>query len=162
MVCKDAPQEESDRLGDVPMIYHQFIIWQHDWLVKAYINTDVSDAREILDELWSLGADMDTMRKAYKNLYGGLLNTGLTYTSGWCRETVLVISKTTSALEFINSLTHELDHAKNHICKCRGIDLNTEEASYFIGGLARDLFPHVKHLLCESCRDKIMGCHCEH
>lgn len=143
------------------MIRHVFIIWQHDWLVKAYFNTDVSNAEEILEELWSIGADMDTMRKAYRNLYGGLLNTGLTYTSGWYRETVLVVSKTTSALEFINSLVHEMNHAKTHICDIEGIDLKSEQASYFIGGLARDIFPHVKHLMCDCCRHKVMG-HGEH
>lgn len=143
------------------MIRYVFIIWQHDWLVKAYFNTDVSNAEEILEELWSIGADMDTMRKAYRNLYGGLLNTGLTYTSGWYRETVLVVSKTTSALEFINSLVHEMNHAKTHICDIEGIDLKSEQASYFIGGLARDIFPHVKHLMCDCCRHKVMG-HGEH
>lgn len=162
MVCEDAPQEESDRLGDVPMITHVFHIWQHDWLVKAYINSDVSDADLILGELLSVGADMDTMRLAFHNLRGGKKNTGLTYTSLWYRTTILVVSQSTSAEEFFNSLVHEISHAKTHICEYLGIDLTSEEASYFSGGLARDLFPHVKHLLCESCRNKITECHCEH
>lgn len=74
----------------------------------------------------------------------------------------MVVSKTTSAEEFFNTLVHEMCHVKTHICKYQGINLESEEASYFIGGLARDLFPHVKHLLCESCRKKITECHCGH
>lgn len=144
------------------MITHVFHIHQHDWLVKAYINSDDSDADLILGELWSVGADMDTMRLAFRNLRGGQKNTGLTYTSPWHRVTILVVSESTSAEEFFNSLVHEISHAKTHICEYLGIDLLSEEASYFSGGLARDLFPHVRHLLCESCRDKIMGCHCGH
>lgn len=144
------------------MITHVFHIHQHNWLVKAYINSDDSDAYLILRELWSVGADMDTMRKAFRNLSGGVKNTGLTYTSPWHRTTIMVISKSTSAEEFFNSLVHEMCHAKTHICDIEDIDLKSEQASYFIGGLARDLFPHVKHLLCESCRNKITECHCGH
>lgn len=144
------------------MITHVFHIHQHDWLVKAYIDSDISDADLILGELWSVGADMDTMRMAFRNLRGGIKNTGLTYTSRWNRVTIMVVSESTSAEEFFNSLVHEMCHVKTHICGIEGIDLKSEQASYFIGGLARDLFPHVKHLLCESCRKKITECHCEH
>lgn len=144
------------------MITHVFHISQHDWLVKAYIGSNVSDADLILEDLLSIGADMDTMRLAYRNLRGGLKNTGLTYTSRWNRTTIMVVSKSTSAEEFFNSLVHEMCHAMVHICGVEEIDLTSEQASYFIGGLARDLFPHVKHLLCESCRKKITECHCEH
>lgn len=144
------------------MITHVFHIHQHDWLVKAYINSDDSDADLILGELLSVGADMDTMRDAFRNLREWKVNTGLTYTSRWHRTTIMVVSKTTSAKEFFNTLVHEISHAKTHICEYLEIDLTSEEASYFSGGLARDLFPHVKHLLCEDCRNKITGCHCEH
>lgn len=143
------------------MISHVFCIWQHDWIVKAYIDTTSEDASVILDELQSIGADMDTMREAYRNLYGGLPNTGLTYTSPWHRETVLSVGRATTAEEFFNSFVHELCHAKTHICEYLGIDLTSEEAAYFIGGLSRDLFPSVKHLLCDCCRRKMSG-HDEH
>lgn len=135
------------------MITHVFIIWQHDWLVKAFFDSDDSNADLILGELRSVGADMDTMRSAYRNLRGGMMNTGLTYTSLAHRTTVLVVSRTTSAEEFFNSLVHEMCHAMTHICEVEGIDLESEQASYFMGGLARDIFPHVKHLLCDTCRE---------
>lgn len=157
LVCEDDFPAYPGRLGDVLMIKHLFHIWQHDWLVKAYINTTSDDAEEILDELRSIGADMDTMRVAYKNLRNGLPNTGLTYTSPLYRETVIVVSYATSAEEFFNSFIHELCHAKTHICDYLGIDLASEQAAYFIGGLSRDLFPNVKHLLCDCCRHKLEG-----
>lgn len=144
------------------MITHVFHIHQHDWLVKAYIDSDISDAELILGDLLSVGADMDTMRMAFRNLRGGMKNTGLTYSSRCHRVTIMVVSESTSAEEFFNSLVHEMCHVKTHICDIEGIDLKSEQASYFIGGLARDLFPHVKHLLCESCRKKITEYHCEH
>lgn len=143
------------------MIAHVFIISQHDWLVKAYFDSEDSDADHILGELMSVGADMDTMRSAFRNLRGGLMNTGLTYTSRTHRTTILVVSRTTSAEEFFNSLVHEMCHAMVHICEEEGIDLESEQASYFMGGLGRDIFPHVKHLLCEHCRES-HSCGCGH
>lgn len=139
------------------MIYHMFHIWQHNWIVKTYIDTTSDDANVIIEELHSVGANMDTMSLAYKNLRGGLLNTGLTYTSPYYRETVIVVSRATNAEEFFNSLVHEMCHAKTHICDYLKIDLKSEEASYFIGGLARDLFPYVKHFLCDCCHRKLAG-----
>lgn len=162
LVYKDDLPTYTRRLGNVSMITHVFHISQHDWLVKAYINSDVSDADLILRELQSVGADMETMRLAFSNLSSGQKNTGLTYTSKWNRVTIIVVSESTSAEEFFNSLVHEICHAKTHICEYLGIDLRSEEAAYFSGGLARDLFPHVKHLLCEDCRKKLTECHCKH
>ena len=106
------------------MITHVFHISQHDWLVKAYIGSNVSDADLILEDLLSIGADMDTMRLAYRNLRGGLKNTGLTYTSRWNRVTIMVVSESTSAEEFFNSLVHEMCHAKTHICTYQGLIWN--------------------------------------
>lgn len=134
---------------------HTFCIWQHDWLVKAYIDTSIDDAKEILDELRSIGADMDVMRLAYKNLNGGLLNTGLTYTSPAYRETVIVVSHADSAMEYFNSIVHEIAHAGVYTCNALGIDIMSEQAAYFQGGLARDLFPCVKEFLCDCCHSKI-------
>ena len=136
---------------------HVFHIWQHDWLVKAYIDTTIDDADVILDELWSVGADMETMRLAFRNLRGGLPNTGLTYASPAHRETIIVVSWATSAMEYFNSIVHEIAHAGIYTCDALGIDIRSEQAAYFQGGLARDLFPCVKGLLCDCCRHKIMG-----
>lgn len=142
------------------MITRVFHISQHDWIVKAYIDTTLEDADVILGELKSIGADMDIMSKAYRNLRSGELNTGLTYASPWNRETVIVVSRSTSAEEYFNSIVHEIAHAGVYTCDALGIDLKSEQAAYFQGGLARDLFPCIKGFLCECCRQKVG--HCKH
>ena len=154
LVCQDDLPTYSRRLGDVPMKTHTFYIEQHDWLVKAFIDTTSEDAEVILDELQSIGADMEVMRKAYKNLRSGEKNTGLTYASPWNRETIIVVSRATSAEEFFNSIVHEIAHAGVYTCDALRIDLKSEQAAYFQGGLARDLFSCIKEFLCECCRSK--------
>lgn len=160
LVCKDAIPTHSSRLGDVLMKKHTFYIEQHDWLIKAFIDTTSSDADEILDELKCMGADMDVMLKAYKNLRSGEKNTGLTYASPWNRTTIIVVSRATSSEEYFNSIVHEIAHAGVYTCDALGIELKSEEAAYFQGGLARDLFPCIKGFLCDCCRHKVV--HGEH
>ena len=154
LVCEDDFPAHPCRLGYVLMKTRTFYIEQHDWIVKAYIDTTSEDADLILDELMSIGADMDVMRKAYKNLRSGEMNTGLTYASPWNRVTIVVVSRATSAKEYFNSIVHEIAHAGVYTCDALGIDLKSEQAAYFQGGLARDLFPCVKEFLCECCRHK--------
>lgn len=154
LVCEDDIPTHTSRLGDVSMKRHTFHIVQHDWVVKAYIDTTKEDAYEILDELQSLSADMDVMRLAYKNLLEGALNTGLTYASPWNRETIIVVSRASSAEEYFNSIVHEIAHAGVYTCDALGIELKSEEAAYFQGGLARDLYPCIREFLCECCRHK--------
>lgn len=154
LVCEDDFPTHPSRLGDVSMKRHFFHIEQHDWVVKAYIDTTKEDAEEILGELMSIGADMDVMRLAYNNLSSGGLNTGLTYASPWNRETVIVVSRASSAEEYFNSIVHEIAHAGVYTCEALGVDLKSEQAAYFQGGLARDLYPCIKEFLCECCRHK--------
>lgn len=93
----------------------------------------------------------DIMCLAYKNLRSGKLNTGLTYASRIERETVIVVSRASCAEEYFNSIVHEIAHAGVYTCDALGIELKSEEAAYFQGGLARDLFPCIKDFLCECC-----------
>lgn len=137
------------------MIRHTFVIWEHSWTVRTYFAVTGYWADEILGHLFRLGADMDTMRSAAKNLRSGQLNTGLTYTSPWSRETVMVVALSSSGAEFFNSLLHEMKHLEEQIGQVIGIDPKSEQAAYFRGGVAREVFPHIRHLLCDCCRKKL-------
>ena len=137
------------------MIRHTFVIWEHSWTVRTYFAVTGYWADEILGHLFRLGADMDTMRSAAKNLRRGQFNTGLTYTSPWNRETVMVVALASSGAEFFNSLLHEMKHLEEQIGQVIGIDPKSEQAAYFRGGVAREVFPHIRHLLCDCCRKKL-------
>lgn len=142
------------------MIRHDFVIWEHNWIVRTYFAVSCYYADEILGRLQNISADMDTMRSANRNLRSCSLNTGLTYTSPWHRETIMVVALASTPAEFFNSLLHELKHVEEQIGECLGIDQKSEEAAYLRGGIARELFPHIAPLLCESCRRKV-GCRCK-
>lgn len=105
-------------------------------------------------ELSRLGASEQVLVSAYKNLTSCSLDTGLCFSNGGMRESVLVIAKTSSAAEFFNSFEHEFQHLKGHIAATVGLDPSGESMAYMSGELARDIFPVIKHLLCDCCRHK--------
>lgn len=137
------------------MIRHTFRIPQHDWTFRVYIAVNGYWTGEIVRHLWRLGASDDTLRSATANLSSGRLNNGLTYASAKDRETLMVVAKTTTAAEMFNSVIHELDHAAMFTFPILGITPGTEDAAYFKGGVARQIFPLVQPYLCECCRRKI-------
>lgn len=136
------------------MIRHTFEVPQHHWTFRVYIALTEYWADEILGHLWRLGANPDVMRTANANLRSGQLNGGLTYASLGERETLLVVGKTSTAAELFNSVVHELDHAALFTFRFLGITPGTEEAAYFKGGLAREIFPIVEPYMCTCCRAK--------
>ena len=105
-------------------------------------------------ELYRVGASEDVMTKAYENMTSCSLDTGLCFSNPTVRESVLVIAKTSSAAEFFNSYEHEYQHLKGHIATALGFDPNGEEVAYMSGELAREVFPKIRHLLCDCCRHK--------
>lgn len=137
------------------MISQVFYIPQHRWVFRVYIPMSCYWTDEILRHLWRLGASDEILYEAANNMQCGKLNNGLTYASDKDRETLVVVGQTTTAAELFNSVVHEIDHAAMFTFPLLGITPGTEEAAYFKGGLARDVFPIIQPYLCDCCRGKL-------
>lgn len=136
------------------MIRQEIYLPKYRWRVTAYYAVSCYWTREIMEELHRLGASMAVLKSAYDNMTSCSLNTGLCFSNGSMRESVLVIARTSSAAEFFNSFEHEFQHLKGHIATTVGLDPNGEDVAYMSGELARDIFPKIQHLLCDCCRRK--------
>lgn len=136
------------------MITKTFYIPQHDWTFRVYIAMSCYWTGEIIRHLWRLGASDDILHEAARNMQCGRLNNGLTYASLDARETLVVVGQTTTAAELFNSVVHELDHAGEFTFPLLRITPGTEEAAYFKGGVAREIFPLIQPYLCDCCRRK--------
>lgn len=134
------------------MIRQVIFLPQYHWRVTAYYAVSCYWTGEILRELYRLGASQDVLQSAYRNMASCSLNTGLCYSNNELRESIVVIAKTSTAAEFFNSFEHEFQHLKGHISTALGFDPNGEEVAYMSGELAREIFPKIRHLLCDSCR----------
>lgn len=130
-------------------------IKRYDWVVRVYIRDKTGvyrhEVEELLDALASFGASEKDLERAEKNLSSMLMDGGLTYSSGMRRMSVMVLGKTSSAKEFLNSLVHEVMHASVHIARAMGLDLEGEEMCYVAGDLARELYDGCREYLCCGC-----------
>lgn len=136
------------------MIRQILYLPKYHWRVTAYYAVSCYWTREIMHELNRLHANEEVIESAYRNMASCALDTGLCYSNSAMHESVLVIAKTSTAAEFFNSFEHEFQHLKGHISSALGFDPNGEEVAYMSGELARDIYPMIKHLLCDCCRSK--------
>lgn len=127
---------------------------KYDWKVRIYyIVTDIN-AEEIMEQLIALGCSGENLQDAELNLTKGQMNTGLTYSNVEKKKTVMVIAKTSTAMEFACSQQHEVGHLKSHMAEAYGIPQKGEEIQYLGDEIYRKMWPEAKMLLCDCCRHK--------
>lgn len=143
-------------MGEDAMIRQEFYLPRYGWHVSVYYSVTTYWTREIMDELRRVGCRGESLRRACRNLESGNLNTGITYSNFGRRDTVMVISRTSSPAEFLNSWEHEKKHLARHIEQTYGIDPFGEEAAYLEGTIAQKMFPVAKKFICEQCREKLL------
>lgn len=136
------------------MIRQHIYLPKYRWQITAYYAVSCYWTMEIMRELYRLNASSDVLQSAYHNMNSCSLDTGLCYSNPLMRESVIVIAKTSNASEFFNSFEHEFQHLKGHISSALGFDPNGEEVAYMSGELAREIYPSIRHLLCDCCRHK--------
>ena len=119
----------------------------HDWEIYAYYAVTTYYIDEILEHLWNIGIDGSNALNAYNNLSNNSLNSGLCYSNYAKKKTVIVVAKSSSAKEFLNSMTHEASHACTHVATALHIDLRSEDYAYMVGDLCMEMYDKVKHLL---------------
>lgn len=136
------------------MIRQRIDIAQYGWSVEFFFDASPKYVSRILNSLSDIGCCGDALMEANDLLTSEKPNIGLTYSNIDSGRSVVVVSQTTSAEEFFNTLTHELHHLVSHICEARGIDMASEQACYLTGGIARIAFHEAHPLLCDECRKK--------
>ena len=137
------------------MIRQEIYIPKYDWRVRIYYAVTTYWAGRILSDMERIGCRSVELAKAWRNLRSGDLNTGITYSNFREGETVMVISRTSSPEEFLNSWEHEKKHLARHIEQAYGIDPFGEEAAYLEGTIAQRMFPVARKFICEHCRENL-------
>lgn len=109
----------------------------------------INDAEEIIDELYSLRCSKRFLNRAKEILYSNRRNIGIAYSNPKYRRSAIVVSKTTDIWEFFNSFAHEVDHIEKHIAKTLNFSPYSENASYLVGEIIRNMFYNItKKMLC--------------
>lgn len=135
------------------MFVQDLYLKRADWNVRIYHAVDSMYADEITEDLVRIGCRGDDLRKAKRQLWDGLPDQGLTYSSP-DGKTVMVIGFTTSGSEYWNTLDHERLHLLQHIALFRHINPYGERIAYISGEFSREVYRCAKHLLCDCCRGR--------
>ena len=121
------------------MMHFGIYIGKIDWSLECYITTDDSQLEEIINTLENLGCSKSISRRA-RIILSNQYDSGFAYSNLKERSSIMIINKSTSMEEFVNTYNHEKNHIEMHICEALGIDPYGEVAADLSGCLAQKLF----------------------
>ena len=112
------------------MIIDKFIIY--NWEVTVLYECTCDDIDFIIDTLQDINCPNKYIKEALHNLQTCNLNIGLTYSNTQLQSSVIVINKTSSFAELINTIAHEYYHLICHISA--SLDIEDEEVLANLNG----------------------------
>lgn len=123
------------------MIQQNLHIEEIGWSLRIFYCPKTSSQRSVvLQRLFDAGCTGKNYRRAMSLLKSGALNIGLTYTNKDERKTIIVIGCSSDIAEFVNTLTHEINHFIEHVMEALNIESGTEDEAYFTGELFELLY----------------------
>ena len=134
------------------MIQQNINIREIGWNLRIFYCPKTSSQRAtVLKCIYNAGCTGINFRRAMNLIGSGAVNTGLTYSNKSERKTIIVVGISSDAAEFVNTMTHEVNHFIKHVMEALHITPGTEDEAYFTGELFelifRDAVLNVLHLL---------------
>jgi len=114
------------------MIIDKFKIY--NWKVKIIYECTCDDIDYIIHTLKGINCPNFYLEEALNNLEECKLNSGLTYSNINLQSSVIIVNKTSSSEELINTIAHEYFHLICHISKALKIE-DEEELANLNGNL---------------------------
>ena len=125
------------------MIIDNFIIY--DWNVTVLYECTCDDIEEIIKTLMDIKCPIKYIQEALNNLKTCNLNIGLTYSNIKLKSSVIVVNKTSSFSQLINTIAHEYFHLICHLSKTLEIE-DEEELAYLNGDLNMRSYNIIRNL----------------
>lgn len=96
-----------------------------DWKVTVLYECTCDDIDFIIQTLRDIHCPIKYIKEAIENLEQCKLNSGLTYSNITLKSSVIVVNKTSSFSQLINTIAHEYFHLISHISKI--LEIHDEE-----------------------------------
>jgi Zn-dependent peptidase ImmA (M78 family) len=125
------------------MIIDEFSIY--NWKITVLYETTCDDIDIIIETLMDINCPKNYINRALDNLEECKLNSGLTYSNLRLKSSVIVINKTSSFSQLINTVAHEYYHLICHISAILKIK-DEEELATLNGNLNMRSYKIVKKL----------------
>lgn len=120
-----------------------------DWTVYILHKVSCKDNNAIINYLQYIDCPSYLINEALTNLKTCNLNSGLTYSNVSKRESIVVISNTTSIGEYVNTITHELHHLTSQIRNYN--HLSEEQAALICGNINMKVYRFIKKFIKKIC-----------
>lgn len=130
------------------MIQQDITIKNFDWQLSVYYDVTKKDVKNIISALNFLGASESIKLEVGGRVYKNIPNVGFTYSNCKERRSLIIICRTSSFDEFLNSLTHENMHLCMHISETDNISPYSETPCYLMGDLTQSEADIIKHYVC--------------
>ena len=128
------------------MIKDEFEIF--GWKIIILYETTCNDIDYIIETLKRINCPNKYIKEALNNLNTCKLNIGLTYSNINLKSSVIVINKTSSFSQLINTISHEYYHLICHISKALNIE-DEEKLAYLNGFLNMQSYIFIEKLRCK-------------
>ena len=112
------------------MIIDEFSI--REWTVTVLYECTCDDIDYIIETLKRIKCPNKYIKEALNNLETCNLNIGLTYSNIGLKSSVIVVNKTSSFAQLINTIAHEYYHLICHIS--RALEITDEEELAYLNG----------------------------
>lgn len=121
------------------------VFYIKSWKVIILYECTCDDIDYIIETLKQVNCPKIYIKEALNNLETCSLNTGLTYSNIKLKSSIIVINKTSSFAQLINTVSHEFYHLICHISKALKIK-DQEELAYLNGKLNMQSYIFVENL----------------
>lgn len=126
------------------MIFDKFSIY--DWNITVLYETTCQDIDYIIRILEDINCPKYYIKRALNNLEECKLNSGLTYSNLGLKSSIIIVNKTSSFAQLINTISHEYFHLICHISRALNIE-DEEELANLNGNLNMRSYNIVRNLL---------------
>lgn len=121
------------------------VFYIKSWKVTILYECTCDDIDYIIETLKQVNCPKIYIKEALTNLETCNLNIGLTYSNIKLKSSIIVINKTSSFAQLINTVSHEFYHLICHISKALKIK-DEEELAYLNGDLNMQSYIFVENL----------------
>ena len=110
------------------------IFYEYNWKITVLYETTCNNIDYIIETLKDIKCPNYYINRALDNLEECKLNSGLTYSNSKLKSSVIIITKTSSFAQLINTISHEYFHLICHISQILNIK-DEEELANLNGNL---------------------------
>ena len=110
------------------------VFYEYNWKITVLYETTCNNIDYIIETLEDIQCPKYYINRALDNLEECKLNSGLTYSNSKLKSSIIIITKTSSFAQLINTISHEYFHLICHISQVLNIK-DEEELANLNGNL---------------------------